>query len=174
MKIGRLPVEKRFWMQTDKMPGFGPNGDCWRWLGFLGPYGRMLVNGRRTKAARVSYELHFGPIPPGEGYHGTCVCHRCDNPACVNPEHLFLGSQQANVDDRDAKGRQSRGLEHQRPRQGQKHPHAKLTDEKVRAIIGDPRLYREIASDFAITESHVCNLKAGRGWQHLQLMENAK
>lgn len=162
-----LPLETRFWLQVDKTPGHGPQGECWHWTGCCSPYGKIFVGGKRVLAHRFSYELHFGEIPNGNGYHGTCVCHRCDNPKCVNPDHLFLGTHKANVDDRNEKGRQSKGPAHQALRQGQRHPQAKLTNEQVLAIRADRRLYREIATDFAIAESTVCNLKRGYRWPHL-------
>ena len=82
--------------------------DCWEWQGYRGPvdrYGRFMVkrpDGKRTPrlAHRASWELHSGPIPSG-----LQVLHRCDNRRCVNPEHLFLGTQLDNIRDMDAKGR---------------------------------------------------------------------
>ena len=84
---------------------------CWDWVACLteSGYGQFGFNGKRRKAHRVSYELHVGPIPEGEGCHKICVCHKCDNPKCVNPAHLFLGTYQDNVNDKIAKGRQLSG-----------------------------------------------------------------
>lgn len=76
-------------------------------------------------AHRVSWELHRGPIPPG-----LFVLHKCDTPPCVNPDHLFLGTQQDNLADMRAKGRSRRG----EVPQGEEHPDAKLTAEDVRII----------------------------------------
>lgn len=110
-----IPLEVRFWAKVRK----GAPDECWQWLGAksaLG-YGSIIAGSRYTgdsgprHAHRVSWELTNGPIPPGEGYHGTCVCHRCDNPSCVNPAHLFLGSQLDNIADRHAKGRSARHKE---------------------------------------------------------------
>ena len=86
-------------MQPEPMTG------CHLWIGGADPdgYGVISRQGRRGKqerAHRVAYELFVGPIPDG-----ICVLHRCDTPACVNPEHLFLGTNLDNVRDRDAKGR---------------------------------------------------------------------
>jgi hypothetical protein len=75
---------------------------CWEWQRYRlwTGYGRMTVDGRMTNAHRVAYELFIGPIPPG-----LIVCHRCDNPPCCNPEHLFTGTWQDNTNDAMAKGR---------------------------------------------------------------------
>lgn len=96
---------------------------CWNWHGAFdgqprdgdnprGRYGRFVIKKRTMGAHRASYELHRGPAPKG-----MQACHKCDNPACVNPDHLFLGTHQDNTDDKVAKGRcaMSRGF---RPRLG--------------------------------------------------------
>ncbi|KKK72662.1 hypothetical protein LCGC14_2901630 [marine sediment metagenome] len=89
-------VVSRFW---DKVEVLGED-DCWTWHGQLSPkgYGQFRVNGKMMRAHRYSFEVHTGPI--GD----LCVCHTCDNPSCVNPEHLWLGTQLDNIADRDSKG----------------------------------------------------------------------
>lgn len=75
---------------------------CIEWIGGKDPngYGRFSLSGKGDYAHRASYEIFKGPIPTG-----LCVCHKCDNPRCVNPDHLWLGTQTENIKDRDAKGR---------------------------------------------------------------------
>lgn len=83
------------------------NKDCWEWTGSRDRfgYGWFRMNQKSIKAHRASYILHKGDIPKGKGYHGTCVCHSCDNPSCVNPNHLWLGTITDNNRDAIKKGR---------------------------------------------------------------------
>lgn len=91
------PIGQRFWANVDKTLGHGPQGTCWVWTACaIKGYGYIS----RTLAHRVSWEIHNSPIP-----EGLCVLHKCDNPPCVNPEHLFLGTKKDNILDAVAKGR---------------------------------------------------------------------
>lgn len=84
------------------------SAECWTWTGtksYQG-YGSLRnESGQMEKAHRVAWRIYVGEIPLGSGPHGTCVLHRCDNPSCVNPKHLFLGSNRENAIDRQRKGR---------------------------------------------------------------------
>jgi len=109
-----------------------PNTGCWLWTASLsgGGYGSFRVGEKKLYAHRVAYDLYKGPIPEGDGYHGTCVCHTCDTPECVNPEHLFLGTHTDNMRDRSAKGRHAGGCFGWR---GEAHPGVSdVSDRQVR------------------------------------------
>lgn len=103
-------------------------------------------------AHRLSYEAHIGPIG------GKFVLHRCDNPACFNPAHLFLGSQRDNMRDMREKGRANVAY-------GEAHPKVRLSTQEVLSILEDRRLHREIAQSYGIALSTVGNIKSGRSWK---------
>lgn len=152
-------MEDRFWRFVVK----GDESECWEWTGSLNNkgYGKIGENApsRKTMLAhRASYVLHNGEIP-----NGFVVCHRCDNPKCVNPSHLFIGTNIDNVADMIAKGRDYRG----EPRKGELHPGAKITADIVRSIRNDDRPLSVIGKEYNITKGHVSNIKRGKVWKHI-------
>src|SRR3990167_1210519 len=96
---GRRPPKERFWKKVQK--GDSPE-KCWEWKSCKNPegYGQFTIDGKKVYAHRYSWELHNGTIPDG-----LWVLHHCDNPACVNPDHLFVGTQTDNMQDMISKGR---------------------------------------------------------------------
>jgi hypothetical protein len=100
----RMSIEERFWSKVEMIPFH----DCWEWVGCKVPagYGQLRLGGKKEPnlfAHRVSYVIHNGEIGKG-----LFVLHKCDNPSCVNPRHLFLGTHQDNMNDMKAKGRQGK------------------------------------------------------------------
>jgi hypothetical protein len=163
------PLADRLWAKVDKTPGHGPNGDCWVWTGWVTPkggYGQIqrpkTEGGRTDYVHRVSYELHHGVQLGRARKTGPLVLHRCDNPACVNPEHLFLGDDQDNHRDMMAKGRKRT-----RYQRGEANLIAKLTEDQVRAIRSDPRKYDDISADYDICISHISCIKNRVVWTHI-------
>jgi hypothetical protein len=106
-------------------------------------------------AHRVAWINHYGDIPDG-----LCVCHKCDTPACVNPSHLFLGTQGENINDSASKGRLFV------PR-GETNGSAKLTEKDVLSIRADNRIQKEIAADHGVSPSIVGHIKTRRRWGHI-------
>ena len=125
--------EVRLWRKVKVCP----QTDCWEWTGALfdSGYGAFQVDGKSRRAHRVAWERSFGEIGTG-----LVVCHRCDNPKCINPAHLFLGTPLDNRRDCVAKGRQARGERSARythpetTARGERHGRARLSGEAVRQI----------------------------------------
>jgi hypothetical protein len=95
-------ILRRFWSHVDKTPGLGPNGDCWFWTGALDKdgYGKGSGQAASTLAHRNAFIYSEGSIPDGLN-----LCHKCDTPWCVNPGHMFVGTQRENLADMLSKGR---------------------------------------------------------------------
>jgi hypothetical protein len=145
----------RFWRMVD-MSGDG----CWPWRGatWSRNYGCFRYKGRPTSAHRVAWLLERGPIPKG-----MFVLHACDNPPCVNPEHLFLGTSSDNAFDREKKGR---GGVH-----GEDHGNAVLTTKqvkKMRQLKTRGMSLSEIAKRFDfVTKSCIWGVLNGNNWRHV-------
>ncbi len=156
----RRPLADRLWERVDKTES------CWVWTGAGVPkgYGHLSIGGHQgdmVYAHRASWEIHFGPIP-----EGLFVCHHCDNPRCVRPDHLFLGTPADNIDDMVRKGRQ-RGTS----LSGERHNRARLTENDVRQI---RRAYAsgqegvsELARKFGVGISTIRHVVKRETWQHV-------
>jgi len=134
--------------------------ECWLWLGTIRNgfgYGVFSLNGKNEPAHRVSYELYKGPIPDG-----MFVLHNCDNRVCMNPAHLRLGTQQANMKDKVTRGRSARG---------EQNGIAKLTEKEVLEI---RRLYAKgvythaaLAELFKVSPKTVFKILKRLTWKHI-------
>ena len=152
-----MPVEQRFWRQVSR----AGSSDCWHWLGDRLPtgYGIMRVSGRRWYAHRVSWWLHNGQP---EMRPTLIVMHRCDNPPCVNPAHLWRGTQAENIADMDRKGRRrSNG------RRGETNGRAKLSTAVVLDLKRSTESPRVLAARFGVSESLVRQIIRGIVWKHV-------
>lgn len=145
-----------------------PNTGCWLWIGSLNNQGYGMFRARSQeiecmqKAHRISYLLYKGPIPKNDStYHGWCVCHKCDNRWCVNPDHLFLGTHQDNMDDKEKKGRG-----HVNPK-GIAHHKNKLTEAQVLSIRVDKRSPLVIGKEYGISRRTVWAIRTKKNWTHL-------
>lgn len=129
---------------------------CWLWTAAQqkNGYGHIQFKGSVTLAHRVSYELYVGEIPDG-----MCVLHNCDTPQCVNPYHLFLGTQKDNMMDKKIKGRAECP-----DRIGELSWSSKLKKEQVLSIIEDKRSHRKIAKDYGVGKTTIGYIKSGVTW----------
>lgn len=137
---------------------FRKSDGCWDWIASKGTFGhgKIFFRGRNIIASRASWILYRGEIPKG-----MCVCHKCDNPGCVNPEHLFLGTHAENMLDKTRKGRAP---------SGKAVKSSKLTDDDVLEI---RRLYKngascgEIQKKFNVHKGTIWRAATNQSWKHL-------
>ena len=150
---GKRDAKYRFWENVDK------SGDCWNWTGSLYTtgYGRMPIGTSiHTGAHRWSYEHHKGEIP--DGMH---VCHHCDNQRCVNPDHLWLGTNKDNIEDCVSKDRHTRG---------ERSKQAKLTDEiviQLRKRHKSGASYLSLARQYGVSPNTIRRAVIRDGWKHV-------
>lgn len=156
--VGRAFADpaKHFWSLVNRA---GPD-ECWEWTRSRtsSGYGRYKVRGKRVVASRFAYETTVGAIPPG-----MVVCHRCDNPGCCNPSHLFIGTHLENALDKIRKGRANAV-------RGEANPAAKLNAEtvaRIKQLRADGLKYRELAERFDVPMSTIGHIVTNRIWVHV-------
>lgn len=151
----KTPIRDRFFTKVNK------TGTCWLWIGHTNHFGYGMIkhNYRHLRAHRVSWELHFGKIPDG-----LLVCHHCDNPPCVNPEHLFLGTDKDNMGDARKKNRVF--MAH-----GTKSGCAKLTEKQVieiRHLYDSKQLNQtQLANRFGVNHRTINYIVLRYTWKHI-------
>lgn len=149
---GLLSVEQRFWEKVSKTDG------CWEWTGSLNNqgYGQIRIDGKSLLAHRVSWGMAFGPIPDG-----LLVLHRCDNPPCIRPDHLFLGTFADNSHDMIQKGRQV-------IRVGEDCVSASLTYRDVatiRELASTGLSSRKLAKQFGVSHTTILDIVRGNRYK---------
>jgi len=153
-------LEERFWEKVNVTTNID---ECWEWQAYVHPsgYGNINVNGKMRGAHQVAWELTFGPIPLE-----MLVCHICDNRKCANPNHLFLGSFQKNIEDRDMKHRGKIP-----DNRGEKHGMSKLKREdilEIRRMRQEGSTQKEIAVRFGIVRQTVSKILLGKAWDSIE------
>ena len=151
-------MNNRFWNKINK------NSSCWLWIGVKDRfgYGRFSLDGRMVYAHRIIWEYVNGSIP-----NGLFVLHKCDVPACVNPEHLFLGTQSDNLKDAYQKGH----LRHLSGFRGEKQGQSKLTDEIVKSIreeYQNPKTSQyQLAKRYGVCQTTIWRVVKRKSWAHI-------
>lgn len=148
----RVDVLLRFMDKVNK------TDTCWLWTGSMTKgYGKMGVDGHTVSASKIAYELFVGPVP-----NESDVLHECDVPACVNPEHLFLGTQQDNSDDMIRKGRDKRGIH-----PGKLNGRAKLSEQDVADIRSSAESGVALAAQYNVSSQTISAIRSGKLWRHI-------
>jgi hypothetical protein len=161
--------------------GIKKNGDCWDWKRKISKtgYGQITINSKYCSVHRESYKFFKGEIPLGNQ-----VCHSCDNKKCINPEHLWVGTQKENIQDAKNKNRlaDQRGRKHSketleklklRPhsdRRGEKHHLRKLNEKdifKIRDLLKNGYTQKQIGEMYEVNQSTICQIKNGKRWSHI-------
>lgn len=153
------PLARKFYRDVEgKLSNFDiSTGGCWVWKGNKthDGYGRVRFEGKKRRAHMVSYEHFFGKIPEGK-----MICHKCGNPLCINPEHLYAGTASDNYADMVRHGRANR------PKGRQIHT-ARLTELQVIEIRADHRTTRALAAVYGVGKSTIQQVKSGASWRHI-------
>ena len=156
-ETGLLP-QKTERERFDEYAGSGSPDECWVWRGGLSQagYGKFWRNGRTDLAHRVMYEYTLGAVPDD-----MWVLHRCDNPPCMNPRHLFLGTHADNENDKDAKGRRKRGSQTRKS----KLDEARVT--QIREMHAAGVQQKTIAREFGVDITTVNDVVHRHTWRHV-------
>lgn len=157
--------ETEFWDKTIPEPNTG----CWLWMGYYNDwgYGRWFKDGEQHRTHRIAYALTHGTVPSDK-----VVCHRCDNPPCCNPAHLFLGTHDDNRADMRRKGRaqwQQVGWTDRLPR-GAARPGARLNDDTVRSIrrrAASGESFVDIAASLDVSRTTILKVVHRVTWKHV-------
>lgn len=163
----KVTLEDRFWSKVNKSGPIPAHkmelGPCWVWTASTSGagYGQFWIKGRGLRGSHtVSWSLMHGPIPDGMD-----VCHHCDNPPCVRPDHLFLGTRSENMRDMGRKGRGGRG-----GAKGEQNSHAKLTESQVieiRTRFAAGELGYVLAAEFGLGFRKLSRIVCGHAWGHV-------
>lgn len=162
LKIPQLTKElvDRFWAKVKMLPS-----GCWEWQAGKknSGYGGFQIKRNYYAAHRIAYAIYYQK-DAGE----LCVCHVCDNPPCVNPLHLFLGTKLDNTRDRIRKGRSN--VRPEKVGRGETHSQVKITEDQVRSIrqrAGNGANYPTLAKDFDLSKSAICLIVQRKRWAHV-------
>jgi len=130
---------------------------CWICISHYSTIGypSIRINNKRMRLSKYVYEQEYGEISKG-----LIICHHCDNTRCINPIHLFAGTQKDNINDKVYKNRHAK-------QKGEQHGGHKLTETQVLIIRNDLRTCREIANEYSTCPSVVCNIKNKKAWKHI-------
>ncbi len=157
--FSHAPIDVRLWRRVNKNGPIVPYMDtaCWVWTGHVvkDGYGHIKRGKTMVLTHRLSWELTNGEIP-----HGLLVLHKCDNPACVNPLHLFLGTDADNARDRDSKGRLGN-------RKGSVNGNAKLAESDVISIRSCSKPTKAIAEEYRVSVPLIQKIKNRSIWRHV-------
>lgn len=155
-------VIERFWKNVSKQS----DNECWEWVGSkrVDGYGDMGINNKKYLAHRISWVVHNEEIPEHDSWHGICVLHTCDNRACVNPSHLFLGTQKENIQDMNKKCREVR-------LPGEKNGSHKLTEAQVIEIREKYIPYKystcKLAREYGVHHSEIYRIVKYINWNYM-------